>query len=171
MCKTRYTIDGLTSFFHYDSIIQKAIKALKYRFVSDLATEFVSLIPQSSFSLFPKASVLAPIPLHSARLRHRGFNQAELLGSLIVQRLKIPIRTDIIKRTRSTTPQVEMKDREDRLKNMSDVFSSLNSKLEAISSTIFLFDDVFTTGATMRAAANTLKREGAAFVWGITMAR
>jgi ComF family protein len=176
-CKTQYTIDGLTSFFHYDGVIQKAVKALKYRFISDLANEFVSLIPQSSFFLLPKSSTFVPIPLHSARLRHRGFNQAELLGRAIANKLQIPMRTEVLKRTRSTTAQVEMKDRDKRLTNMKNAFS-LHSPLRLRSGQAFsiphsmvLFDDVFTTGATMRAAANILKRAGVEFVWGITMAR
>lgn len=169
-CKTRFSIDGLTSFFHYNGIIQKAIKAIKYRSVSDLSSEFVSLIPQSAFSLIPKPSVLIPIPLHPFRLRLRGFNQAEVLGKLIAPRLGIPMRTDLVKRMKYTMPQVEMKDRNKRLKNMEKVFSI--HKLFIINhSSVLLFDDVFTTGATMRAAASVLKKGGAEFVWGITMAR
>ncbi len=166
------SLDGLTSFFRYDSLVRQAIKALKYSFVSDLAHEFISLIPQSSFFRLPKYSVLVPIPLHSARLRHRGFNQAELLGNLIAQKLSIPMRTDILVRTQKTTPQVEMKDREKRLKNMHNVFSVSSSTIQQFNNaTIFLFDDVFTTGATMRSAATALKRNGVGFVLGITMAR
>lgn len=163
-CRGRYTIDGLTSFFRYESIIQKAVKALKYRFVSDLATEFVSLIPQD---LFPKSSCLIPIPLYPTRLRERGYNQAEVMGKLIAAKLNIVMRTDILRRTKQTVPQVEKKQRKDRLKNMEKVFSVSSP----VSPNILLFDDVFTTGATMRSAANVLKRNGAKIVWGITMAR
>ncbi len=180
-CQTKYTIDGLTSFFRYDGIIRKAVKLLKYQFVSDLTKEFISLTPLSSLQPITHNSspiTLIPIPLHPSRLRFRGFNQAEVLGKLIANKSKIPMRTDILKRIKKTTPQVEMKDRKKRLANMEGVFSVNQSALrqssgQAVSnyqSTIFLFDDVFTTGATMCVAANVLKRAGMGKVWGVVMA-
>lgn len=172
-CKTRYSLDGMTSFFRYDGIIRKAVKLLKYQFVSDLAKEFISLIPSSSLSTinYQLSTILIPIPLHSTRLRFRGFNQAEVLGKLLAKRLNIPIKTNILKRIKKTIPQVEMKDRKKRLKNMEGVFAvnqplTTNYQL----STMYLFDDVFTTGATLRSAANVLKRAGVKSVWGVVMA-
>ncbi len=176
-CQTRYSLDGLTCFFRYDGVVRKAIKAIKYRLVFDLVHEFISLIPSSLFTELTKrrcdeSSILVPIPLHSSRYRFRGFNQAELLGRFITNRLGIPLRTDILKRTKKTTPQVEMKDREERLRNMEKIFIVNNTAMKQCGNVaIVLFDDVFTTGATMRSAANVLKRTGARFVWAVTMAR
>ncbi len=157
-CRSLYSLDGLTGFFHYDGPVKKAIKAIKYRYISKLASEFVSLIPDIKL---PKG-ILIPIPLHVSRFRYRGFNQAEEFGKL----LQIPMRTDILRRTKATPPQAEMK-RKERLENMKNVF-----RVDALPhQRIVLFDDVFTTGATMRSAANVLKRAGAEFVWAVTMAR
>ncbi|OGG11724.1 hypothetical protein A2Z00_01295 [Candidatus Gottesmanbacteria bacterium RBG_13_45_10] len=177
-CETRYSLDGLTSFFRYDGVIKKAIKTIKYRFVSDLANEFVALVPEASIISLSKLlnstslrPLVIPIPLHPSRLRFRGFNQAAELGKIISLRLQIPMRTDILRRTRSTVPQVEMKHKEERVKNMGNVFA-MNTPLRiATNVSVLLFDDVFTTGATMRAAAKELKRNGVKFVWGVTMAR
>lgn len=173
-CQTRYALDGLTSIFRYDGIIREAVKTLKYRLVTDLAIEFVSLIPSSFLDELTKyrtdETSLLPIPLHPTRYRDRGFNQAEVLGRFLSGRLNIPIRTDILRRVKKTTPQVEMKDRKDRLQNMRGVFSIHNSKF-IIPNSVLLFDDVFTTGATMRAAGESLKRAGVTSVWAVTMAR
>ena len=160
-CRTNDGIDGLTSFFHYEGVVQKAIKAIKYRGVSDLAKEFVGLATIPDFSQY----ILIPIPLHSIRYRERGFNQAEVLG----KHLHIPMRTDILYRTHHTKPQAEMK-RKERLENMQNVFSIHKSFIFHHSSVIS-FDDVFTTGATMRSAAYALKRAGAKNIWAITIAR
>lgn len=174
-CRTRYTIDGLTSFFRYEGIVRKAVKALKYRLVSDLALDFINLIPPNAFNNLTIQQynnyLLVPIPLHPSRQRQRGFNQAEVLGRIMAERLGLSMKTDILRRVKKTTPQVEMKDRDKRLQNMTNVFTLFSNVLISQSLKIFLFDDVFTTGATMRSAANTLKRAGAPFVWGITMAR
>jgi len=173
-CKTKYTIDGLTSFFHYDGVIQQAVKLLKYRFVSDLAKEFVDLIPSSYLQFLIlnfKFLILIPIPLHPSRFRFRGFNQAEILGKLIASKLNISVRTDILKRAKKTTPQVEMKDRKKRLTNMGNAFAINHLAMKQLGNgAVLLFDDVFTTGATLRSAANVLKRAGAKKVWGIVMA-
>lgn len=173
-CRTRYSPDGLTSFFHYDGMIRKAVKTLKYRLVSDLTAEFISLISTSTLSQctmhHSPFNALAPIPLHRMRLMERGFNQAEVLGKVLAMRLHMPMRTDMLRRTKKTLPQVEMNKREDRLRNMAAVFS-VDRNVSLRGAGIILFDDVFTTGATMRSAANVLKRHGATRVWGVTMAR
>lgn len=129
----------------------------------DLASEFASLIPLVHI---PRADIFVPIPLHPSRLRERGYNQAEVLGRLIAQKLDIPMRTDILKRVKRTIPQVEMKKKNERLKNMEGVFVS-----NKISGSIILFDDVFTTGATMQSAAHALKTAGAQTIRFLTMAR
>lgn len=174
-CKTRYCLDGLISFFRYNGIIRQATKAVKYRLVTDLVDEFIGLVSLRVFNNVTIQQfnnlVLVPIPLYPSRFRQRGFNQAEVLGRALSKKLRIPIRTDILRRVRKTTPQVDMKDRDERLKNVKNVFSVSPNILISQSLNIFLFDDVFTTGATMRSAALTLKHAGAKIVWGITMAR
>jgi len=174
-CRTRYSLDGLTSFFHYDGIIRKGVKALKYRHIFDVANEFVSLISRASLIQVPQprsgqGMILVPIPLHVSRFKERGFNQAEVLGRLVSGRLQIPMRTDTLCRIKKTFPQVEMKKREDRLRNMEAVFA-ITRTVSLQGAGAIVFDDVFTTGATMRSAANVLKRHGATYVWAVTMAR
>ena len=175
-CKTRYALDGFTSFFRYDGVVRKAIKAIKYRSVFDLAQAFVDLVPSVFFSQLPTMNrepfILVPIPLHPSRFRERGFNQSEVMGHIVAKRLHVPVVTDILRRVKKSTPQVEMKSKDARLKNMDGVFAvNADAMKHRRVDALFLLDDVFTTGATMRAAANVLKRAGAPFVWGITMAR
>ncbi len=166
-CKRAYAIDGLTSFFRYKGVVRKAIKTLKYRLVSDLAWELMSHISLSAVS----ADMLIPIPLHRERIRNRGFNQAEVLGSLLAARLNIPVQNDILCRTRHTHPQAGIQQKEERLSNMKNAFLIKKGSHGIRGLRIILFDDVVTTGATLRAAASVLKRAGAKSVWAITLAR
>jgi ComF family protein len=186
-CRTEYTIDGLTSFFRYDGIVKKAIKKIKYRYVSDSVSELISCTPTSSFSILtkllsskPLSFFFVPIPLHPSRYRDRGFNQAEVIARALEKRLNIPVKKNVLIRTKKTTPQVEMKDQKKRLANMKDVFvvrESSTMKQPALPAgglnnvTIILVDDVFTTGATLRSAASALKHSGVKFVWGLTIAQ
>lgn len=173
-CRTRYALDGLTSFFRYDGVVRAAVRTLKYRFVSDLGEEFVSLVSDDCIreviTRAGESAILVPVPLHRTRLLERGFNQAQTLASPLSGRLHLPIRTDMLRRTKKTAPQVGMKKREARIKNMEAVFS-VGSDVGMKNACVVLFDDVFTTGATMRSAAGMLKRSGAASVWAVTMAR
>jgi ComF family protein len=175
-CTTPSCVDGLVSFFRYNTVIRSAIKAMKYRLVSDAVTEFTEMIPKTSYNFIYDYislanAVIQPVPLHPKRLRERGFNQAELLSRQLGMRLQIPVRMNFLKRIRYTQPQASLKDRRDRLKNMNDVFSSDHIPMEKTGMTVILVDDVFTTGATMRSAAAILKKAGVPSVWALTMAR
>lgn len=176
-CRTKYSPDGLISYFRYKGVIRTAIHAIKYRFVRDMAEELVAAISKDMtnevFCVLPKDRiyVLVPIPLHIIRERNRGFNQAVYVGNMLSTRLDIPLRTSILRRVRYTAPQVSMTDREARIQNMQTAFS-VHQGVRLLPCVVYiLFDDVYTTGATLRSAARCLKREGAQHVWGMTLAR
>jgi len=184
-CRKPFGLDGLTSIFAYKGVVAKAIKKLKYKFVKDLAEELVELFlsfcgEEKLFSDFCCLSnvILVPIPLHPQRLRWRGFNQAELLGELIAENLGIKFVPDLLIRVKDTKPQVEL-DRKSRQQNILGAFrknpNSQSTRLPAgegvRNSLILIFDDVWTTGATLKEAAKVLKRNGAKKVWGLTIAR
>lgn len=172
VCRRPHGLDGLTTVFKYERVIKQAIKSLKYRFVSDAANTLVNVVPKSVFGnlqSFTKAASLYPIPLHSERLKWRGFNQAEQLGRFVANRLEIPIATNLLVRTHKRTPQADISEREQRIANARGLFSKVLSA--QIPPRLILFDDVWTTGATMSEAAKVLKRNGVKWVWGVSLAR
>jgi ComF family protein len=177
-CLSSYSLDGFTAVFAYRGLIKKAIKKLKYKFVSDLASDLVELFlsfcgEDKAFSQFCQQEKVffVPIPLHPSRLRWRGFNQAELLGKMIVQNLGLRFSPNLLLRIKKTKPQVDLTE-EERRKNIQGAFKlSNNYPLSIIHSPLIIFDDVWTSGATLREAAKVLKRNGAKKVWGLTMAR
>lgn len=176
-CLKDRSLDGFTSVFAYKGIIRKAIGKLKYKFVSDIGSELVELFLSSlgedeSFTRFCRQSevCLVPVPLHPARERWRGFSQTRLLGKMITDNLGIKM-VDLLIRTKNTKPQVGLKE-EERKTNIKDAFSVnpvLSLKYSVFS--IILFDDVWTSGSTLKEAARTLKKVGAGKVWGLTLAR
>lgn len=176
-CLLKYDLDGLTSIFDYKSLISKSITKLKYRFVTDLASELVEVFVSSCGedpeirNLCLKKVSLVPIPLHKNRERWRGFSQTKLLGKMIAENLAVEFIPDLLVRTKDTKPQVGLGEfeRTENIKNAFSVFT--NPKFLIPNSQIILFDDVWTSGATMKEAAKTLKKAGAKFVWGLTIAR
>ena len=115
-----------------------------------------------------EADLVLPIPLSRARLRQRGFNQAWELARRLA-----PRRADaaLLLRTRDTPLQHAL-DRATRLSNLADAFVPdplRNRRLHG--ARVLLIDDVMTTGATLYAAALSLRQAGAAAVAGLVLAR
>lgn len=161
-------------------LIKRLIRKFKYQpFAKDLATVFCLIIityflnlEKEPFFLSRKQEcLLVPIPLFSKREKWRGFNQAEEIAKELSKSLNIPMNNLLIK-NRKTANQADLS-KEERKKNLKDVFSFANpEKREVIKGKIvLLIDDVFTTGATMSAAAQLLKSADASQVIGIVVAR
>ena len=176
-CQTPYNLDGLTSIFAYKGVIKKAIQKLKYKFVSDLAQDLIELFLSScgedkAFRNLCRQGkvILIPVPLHPSRKRWRGFNQAELLGRMIASNLDVKFLSDVLKRIKKTKPQVEL-DKEERKRNIGAAFElGPNHRLIITNYQFILFDDVWTSGETLKEAAKVLKRNRAEKVWGLTLA-
>lgn len=117
-------------------------------------------------ALAPCIEAIVPAPLHAERLRQRGYDQAALLAQGLSTRTRIPIRQDLVARTRFTRAQVGLNAAE-RQANVQDAFSALSS---CAGLHILLIDDVYTTGATLAACAQTLHDNGAALVCALTLA-
>ncbi|OVE75369.1 hypothetical protein BVX97_04660 [bacterium E08(2017)] len=109
------------------------------------------------------------VPLDSAKMRSRSYNQAELLGRKLAKRLGVQYRPDCAKRTRSISPQVRLNASQRRL-NVKGAFQSAQE--EWIKGRRFLLvDDVMTTGATVNEVSKVLMESGAEKVNVITVAR
>jgi ComF family protein len=112
---------------------------------------------------------IIPIPLHTQRLRERGFNQALELARIIALQLDIPLNYSLCTRNKDTPYQsgLSAKQRKQNLKNAFDLTKSHTYKHVAI------FDDVVTTGTTVNELARELKQSGVEIieVWAIARTR
>jgi len=112
---------------------------------------------------------IIPVPLHSNRLRQRGFNQSLLLAMAFYPAEKKKIKKTALNRCRDTVSQTGL-DGLSRRKNMRDAFVVKRPE-EVYGKKIVLVDDVFTTGSTVNECARALKQAGAARVDVLTLAR
>lgn len=182
-CKKESYLDRVISATNYGSpLIRELIKAFKYHFVKELAISLSQLIIktiEANWSLdiaCPPARqgfwdfLIVPVPLCKAKLRSRGFNQAELLTKEISNYFNIPTETNIIKRKFPGMPQANIKDTEKRKKNIKRAFE-ISEPEKIRDKIIILTDDVITTGATLIEVAKILKQNSAKEVWAITVAK
>ena len=112
--------------------------------------------------------LIVPVPLHPARERERGFNQATLIAELLANRLSLPLRP-VLERIRYTTTQTAY-DRAERMENLQDAFR-LRKNRDVRGLRVLLIDDVLTTGSTLSECARVLKAAGAISVHAATAAR
>jgi len=103
-----------------------------------------------------------------ARLRERGFNQAELLAKILAQKINVPLRRGL-DRIRYTTTQTAF-DRAERMENLRDAFR-LRKKIGVRGLQVLLVDDILTTGSTLSECARVLREAGAQSVYAVTAAR
>lgn len=111
------------------------------------------------------ADAVVPVPLHRARQRERGFNQAVDLA----KRLGVPVAR-VLKRVRATSPQSDLPAGR-RHANVREAFAATRTLPRWHGATLVLVDDVTTTGATLDACARVLLGGGAREVRAITAAR
>lgn len=196
-CQGRYTLDGLFSLFEYRGIIKSAVKQLKFHGLTDIDRELTRLINyvfkkfyeedllvEFEDFIFYNQPMLVPIPLHWWRKMERKFNQAEFIAKIFATEYNLLLLPDLLIRTKNTKQQTKLKGKE-RIKNVKGIFrvrkeyltqkskkrnEKINYKLDKSLASILLVDDVATTGATLKSAANTLKRLGAREVWALTLA-
>lgn len=175
-CKTKSPLDGLLVCCSYkENIISKSIHALKYKFISDLHQPLGKIMIQKILSSsLPLPDCLIPVPLHSKRLRWRGFNQSLLLAQYVGKNLTpgfdIPILENALFRNKNTQAQMGIKNYQQRKRNLVNAFSVLKNK-KIKGKTVTLIDDVATTGATLFECAKTLKKSGARKVFAVVIAR
>ena len=105
-----------------------------------------------------KPGLIVPVPVHPSRKRKRGYNQAALIARGLAGEFDIPYDDRLLIRKKRTRPQMDL-DRADRQKNISGAFSCV--KQGTVSGTVLLIDDILTTGSTLDACAEELKKAGA----------
>ena len=145
----------------YDGALKRAIAACKYEnhpeIMEAIAEKIADTWKRSANTKrtnLKKISVI-PIPLHASKLKSRGFNQAELMARRFCDLTAIPCKPQLLRREKDTKAQMQTKSKQEREENLSKAFTvPLNQQSKP--QDVILFDDIYTTGATIREAIATL---------------
>ena len=156
--------------FPFSGPIRRAIHAFKYQgqlaMAPFLAHHMVKAWQRTAE--LPSIDIVTHIPLHLFRFLQRGYNQAAVLASLVARQLGVPEYTSLT-RTRPTGQQARLSPVA-RRRNVSKAFHPLRAR-RFQGQSLLLIDDVFTTGATLTAAAQALLKAGAGRVSVLTVAK
>jgi competence protein ComFC len=168
-CRTRLrSLTRLRSAVAYEGPVEHAVHRFKYEGWRHLAEPLAQLLAERLVVEGVAARWVVAVPLHPARMRQRGFNQADLLSRELRRRLVLGAPPGVLARTRETPPQVGH-DRRWRLSNVRDAFAWHGDDL--MGESILIVDDVATTGATLDACASALRAAGSGPVTGVSVAR
>ncbi|WP_306463974.1 ComF family protein [Nitrosospira sp. NpAV] len=156
------TIAALSYAFPVDALVH----SLKYQANLPMALVLANLL-LARINKDSLPDFIVPMPLHTVRLRERGFNQALEIGRRVAKQCGIPLLPDICQRIKDTASQAELPWKE-REKNIRGAFTC---EVDLCGKRIAMLDDVMTTGATLNELAKVLRKHGAKHVSGWVAAR
>lgn len=159
-CKKNTLLEEVQFVVEYDKYAKKLLHEFKYNLTFSLQKDLRQMFVLSKTKIKTNYDLVVPVPLHKKKLWWRGFNQAELLAKVLVER-----PSQVLLRKQNTKTQVGLS-REQRLHNLTDMFIV---STDVKDKNILLIDDVMTSGATLEECAKQLKIHGAskvvAWVW------
>lgn len=160
------SVSGLAAVyvFEHDGPFQALAHALKYSGFLSVGTMLGERLGDEIMRSGLTADLILPMPLHKAKQRERGFNQAEVIARAVSRRTGIPVDRRLLRRVRNTGSQTKLH-REERTENVAGAFRIEPEGWPVLrKKSCILIDDVITTGATIISAAAELRSAGAASV-------
>lgn len=162
--------DRLRSVALHEGAARSLVHALKYRDRTDLAVMMARWMARSAAAELMACDVIIPIPLHWTRLVRRRFNQSAELARHLAHLVKKPMLPASLRRTKRTRRQVGLSVNK-RTENLRGAFRmAAGRENDVFGKRVVLIDDVYTTGATVCAAARVLRRAGAADITVLSFA-
>lgn len=154
--------------FQYSDEIKESIYRFKYHNQRTYAGFYGKAMALRYGEMIQRLGIqiLIPVPISRQKKVRRGYNQAELMALALGRELQIPVDSHMLIRSRDTIPQKELNNRE-RRNNLKNAFKITQNSIEY--KKILLVDDIYTTGSTIDACAEVLKRAGIEKVYYISL--
>lgn len=167
-------LSGNKSTITYNFWAERVMNRYKFRGDERLKYFFASLLVEKGIGREGLQSIdmVSAIPLSKHRLAERGFNQSALIAGLLAHYYQLTYVEDLIIRLDDEGQKQSKKNRQERTTDLFQKFiKNSQASVDIYNKNILLVDDIYTTGATMYAAAYALKEAGARIVQSVTVAR
>jgi ComF family protein len=166
----KHFFDKARSISTYDGTLRKAFHGFKYNEKSLLSKPLSQILAAYGGNLLNQKEydAIVPVPLHSKRLRQRGYNQALILARTAGKAWGIKVDIKSLKRVKWTTPQTVLSKNE-RQKSIRGSFNCSPERVRG--KNLLIIDDIYTSGSTVSECARILKKNGALKVDVLTFAR
>ena len=160
---------GCYTLCNYSGGVRNAVIQLKYNGNRARGKSFFDLLNRFPWwERIKDCDLVLPVPVSKSRRKDRGYNQVDLIFQKWMEQKNMTYLAQGLICMRHTNTQ-SLLTKTERYENMKGVFH-INKGVDVKGKNILLVDDVYTTGATMEAAAHELKRAGAESVIGLTIA-
>jgi ComF family protein len=149
----------------YEGALKRAISVLKYNQEAEIGRLLGAWLGdlwmlQPPIPRLKTQIIVVPVPLHCDREKQRGYNQANVMAQGFCWRTGLPLNPALVVRNRATEAQFRLSAQQ-RQANLNHAFSVQPFKRPALKPTaVLILDDIYTTGATARSLAVTLKEAG-----------
>jgi len=160
-------LDQVTAWGHYSGGLKAFIQTVKFKAHPRLIKKISRPFSDWAISQLPAVDGIVAVPMHMTRLAERGYNQAEVIASALHWELGLPILSGV-ERLEPRSSQVLLS-RQERLNNLKGVFVVRQPEYYQGKS-VWLIDDVTTTGATLEAVAEALRESGVLEIYGLCLA-
>lgn len=156
-------------YLNKSSRVERLVHRLKFKGFSEIGEYLGAMYASELKNIQPQFDYIIPVPIHSSKLRTRGYNQAECFAIGLSKGLSIPVLNGVLIRTINSQSQTTQA-RLERYDNVEHVFELTTEKYLLNNKHILIVDDVLTTGATLSVVGNVLIKEGAKVSF-VTLAR
>lgn len=168
-----YHFDRGFGLWIYSKEMKESLSNFKYHSKKEYAKFYIDELTRLYGNQIRKLEpdVIVPVPIHRSKLLDRGYNQADILAKGFGGRLGITVLSDLLIRKKKTVPQKNLSDIE-RLRNLSEAFQLNDTVMKNYRKQmkrVLLVDDIYTTGSTIEACTNVLKRNDIAEVYFIVL--
>ena len=155
---------------YYEDDVREAMLRYKFYGLTSYSSSFGVLIASCADEYIDRqVDIISWVPLSRRRLRHRGYDQAQLIAEQVAVRLGLPCRP-LLRKVRHTKKQSKTGSADKRKANVSGAYAVIDGQ-DVSGKTILLIDDIVTTGATFSECARTLGMAGAERVYCAAVAR
>ncbi|MGC8684148.1 MAG: ComF family protein [bacterium] len=156
--------------FKYDGAMIKLIHRFKFGDQVHLAEFFAEQLIKLYNEDFAAQGIhcIIPVPLSEGRLKHRSYNQTQLLAKILSRQLSLPVYNNVLIKVKETAPQSRLNSAQ-RYENVKHAYRVVNNH-QFKNKNVLLIDDVITTGATTNACTKVLMRAGAKRVYVMAIA-